>query len=149
MIYHRKAMDDIQPRRGWWYAKPAAWIKKEVTFGRQKLLLFWSRVRESNPPSRLGKPLYYRYTNPANGDSIITKAYGKSKRLLSKVKFRFIEPGCPGRQCVHSAAVIVTPLGVLGIFTSLNSDLSMRVVGAINDRPPNYMQANNWNFRRK
>jgi len=27
----------------------AAWIKKEVTFGRQKLLLFWSRVRESNP----------------------------------------------------------------------------------------------------
>ena len=40
MIYHRKAMDDIQPRWGWWYAKPAAWIKKEVTFGRQKLLLF-------------------------------------------------------------------------------------------------------------
>ena len=29
--------------------------------------LFWSRVRESNPPSRLGKPLYYRYTNPASG----------------------------------------------------------------------------------
>ena len=28
-------------------------------------VLFWSRVRESNPPSRLGKPLYYRYTNPA------------------------------------------------------------------------------------
>ena len=28
-------------------------------------LLFWSRIRESNPPSRLGKPLYYRYTNPA------------------------------------------------------------------------------------
>ena len=25
----------------------------------------WSRIRESNPPSRLGKPLYYRYTNPA------------------------------------------------------------------------------------
>lgn len=24
-----------------------------------------SRVRESNPPPRLGKPLYYRYTNPA------------------------------------------------------------------------------------
>ena len=29
------------------------------------VLFFWSRVRESNPPSRLGKPLYYRYTNPA------------------------------------------------------------------------------------
>ena len=28
-------------------------------------LFFWSRIRESNPPSRLGKPLYYRYTNPA------------------------------------------------------------------------------------
>ena len=27
---------------------------------------FWSRIRESNPPSRLGKPLYYRYTNPAD-----------------------------------------------------------------------------------
>ena len=49
MIYHRKAMDDIQPRWGWWYAKPAAWIKKEVTFGRQKLLLFWYTLRGSNP----------------------------------------------------------------------------------------------------
>ena len=29
-------------------------------------LCLWSRVRESNPPSRLGKPLYYRYTNPAS-----------------------------------------------------------------------------------
>ena len=26
---------------------------------------FWSRVRESNPPPRLGKPMYYRCTNPA------------------------------------------------------------------------------------
>jgi hypothetical protein len=25
----------------------------------------WSRVRESNPPPRLGKPMYYRCTNPA------------------------------------------------------------------------------------
>ena len=34
-----------------------------------RLVVFfiWSRVRESNPPSRLGKPLYYRYTNPALG----------------------------------------------------------------------------------
>ena len=30
-----------------------------------KPLLFWSRVRESNPPSRLGKPMHYRCTNPA------------------------------------------------------------------------------------
>ena len=25
----------------------------------------WSRIRESNPPPRLGKPMYYRCTNPA------------------------------------------------------------------------------------
>ena len=29
-------------------------------------LFVWSRVRESNPPPRLGKPMYYRCTNPAN-----------------------------------------------------------------------------------
>lgn len=29
-------------------------------------LSFWSRVRESNPPPRLGKPMYYRCTNPAH-----------------------------------------------------------------------------------
>ena len=40
--------DDIHAK-AWWYTKPAAWIKKEVTFGRQKLLLFWRRVRDSNP----------------------------------------------------------------------------------------------------
>ena len=43
--------DDIHAG-AWWYAKPAAWIKKEVTFGRQKLLLFWSGLRGSNPPPR-------------------------------------------------------------------------------------------------
>ncbi len=45
--------------------------------------LFWSRVRESNPPSRLGKPLYYRYTNPAYG-SIITDRNGNFNLFLSK-----------------------------------------------------------------
>ena len=30
-----------------------------------------------------------------------------------------------------------------------NSNLSMRGVGAVIDRPPNYLLANNWNFRRK
>ena len=38
--------DDIHAG-AWWYAKPAAWIKKEVTFGRQKLLLFWRAGRDS------------------------------------------------------------------------------------------------------
>ena len=37
--------DDIHAK-AWWYTKPAAWIKKEVTFGRQKLLLFWSRWQD-------------------------------------------------------------------------------------------------------
>ena len=40
--------DDIHAD-AWWYTKPAAWIKKEVTFGRQKLLLFWRKERDSNP----------------------------------------------------------------------------------------------------
>ena len=57
---------------------------KKVTFvGRQKWLFSWSRIRESNPPSRLGKPLYYRYTNPAYG-CIIAKGHGKSNHFLSK-----------------------------------------------------------------
>ena len=29
------------------------------------VLLFWSGIRESNPPPQLGKLMYYRYTNPA------------------------------------------------------------------------------------
>ena len=37
-------------------------LKKEGTL---RVPSFLSRIRESNPPSRLGKPLYYRYTNPA------------------------------------------------------------------------------------
>ena len=31
----------------------------------QSVSITWSRIRESNPPPRLGKPLYYRCTNPA------------------------------------------------------------------------------------
>ena len=46
-------------------------------------LFIWSRIRESNPPSRLGKPLYYRYTNPASV-GIIAKGQWKSKGLLSQ-----------------------------------------------------------------
>ena len=42
-----------------------AWQKKKSSQIHVDLGAFWSRVRESNPPSRLGKPLYYRYTNPA------------------------------------------------------------------------------------
>ena len=49
--------DDIHAD-AWWYAKPAAWIKKEVTFGRQKLLLFWRRVRDSNPRFLSESPVF-------------------------------------------------------------------------------------------
>ena len=51
---------------------------------RPEAACFWSRVRESNPPSRLGKPLYYRYTNPAGTAGIISKQAGKFNPFLSK-----------------------------------------------------------------
>ena len=44
---------------------------------------FWSRIRESNPPSRLGKPLYYRYTNPAC--SIDWGHYSRGKRKIQPI----------------------------------------------------------------
>ena len=34
----------------------ATWIKKEVTFGRQKLLLFWCGRRELNPYGKTTRP---------------------------------------------------------------------------------------------
>ena len=42
----RRCRDDIQSRKGWWYAKPAAWINKKGTFGRQKFSFCWRRRRE-------------------------------------------------------------------------------------------------------
>ena len=59
----------------------------------------WSRVRESNPPSRLGKPLYYRYTNPAFS-RIIAKPAGKSNHILS-IPFFLLQEGI-------SFAIIIT-----------------------------------------
>ena len=44
---------------------------------------FWSRIRESNPPSQLGKLLYYRCTNPAYR-CIITEPHEKSNHFLSE-----------------------------------------------------------------
>ena len=49
----------------------AAWIKKEVTFGRQKLLLFWWRRGESLSPAgsvRLGSD------RPPDGHSLPTRS---------------------------------------------------------------------------
>ena len=57
-------------------------------------LLFWSRIRESNPPSRLGKPLYYRYTNPASlGVGIIPEGNGKFNPFLSTGAGGFLPAG--------------------------------------------------------
>ena len=46
--------------------------------------LLWSWIGESNPPSRLGKPLYYRYTNPALREDIIPEGNGKFNPILSR-----------------------------------------------------------------
>ena len=48
----------------------------------------WSRVRESNPPSRLGKPLYYRYTNPAY-QWYYSRAQGKFQPLFVEILLSF------------------------------------------------------------
>ena len=48
-----------------WVRFPYLVFLQNRTTTRWVVVLFWSRIRESNPPSRLGKPLYYRYTNPA------------------------------------------------------------------------------------
>ena len=53
-------------------------------------VLFWSRVRESNPPSRLGKPLYYRYTNPALWGHY-SRQHMKNQAHFVTGKFRFIK----------------------------------------------------------
>ena len=42
---------------------------------------FWSRVRESNPPPRLGKPMYYRCTNPARYSYYISRGGKKQSRF--------------------------------------------------------------------
>ena len=61
----------------------------------------WSRIRESNPPPRLGKPMYYRCTNPALHGScvefldIIASFLQKSNRFLAKRKNR-ASGGRPG-----------------------------------------------------
>ena len=62
---------------------------KKENHGKSRGSLFWSRVRESNPTSRLGKPLYYRYTNPAS-ESIVSQPDGKFNLFLSNL---FPAPG--------------------------------------------------------
>ena len=82
-IYHR-SQSDIISKRYHPFRKERISLKKVSFVGRQKRLFFWSRVRESNPPSRLGKPLYYRYTNPASR-RIVAQVNGKFNRFLSKL----------------------------------------------------------------
>ena len=60
---------------------------KEVGASDMTLAPTWSRVRESNPPQRLGKPLYYRCTNPASFltclEGIIAEPFVKCNRNFS------------------------------------------------------------------
>ena len=66
-VYHQTAgrytlaRDEIQPRRGWWYTphfarwwytKPAAWINKKRTFGRQKFSFCWWGMVDSDHRSQ-------------------------------------------------------------------------------------------------
>ena len=55
------ARDEIQPQRGWWYTphvvrqwytKPAAWINKKRTFGRQKFSFCWWGMVDSDHRSQ-------------------------------------------------------------------------------------------------
>ena len=92
-VYHQAAgrctltRDEIQPHRGWWYTphfarwwytKPAAWIKKEVTFVYQKLLLFWRRRRDLNPRYPFG---VYTISNRARSASYATSPWVCSSKL--------------------------------------------------------------------
>ena len=64
----RRRADSLRPSSeisGGWGRSWTAGTQKRGT-RRSRVPLFWSRVRESNPPPRLGKPMYYRCTNPAN-----------------------------------------------------------------------------------
>ena len=65
--------------------RKAHFVRKRPHLSPRQMWPFsWSRVRESNPPSRLGKPLYYRYTNPARLDvGIIADGIENFKDFLS------------------------------------------------------------------
>ena len=99
---------------------------------------FWSRVRESNPPSRLGKPLYYRYTNPARlCKGIIAKQKGNFNLFLS-IKSAIVgknmvaksKPPCYNTACVHVAqpflCIGMSPSGKAPDFDSGISSVRIR-----------------------
>ena len=67
----------ISTTASWWYTKPAAWINKKGTFGRQKFLFCWSWWRDLNP-----RPIDYesialplRHTSVFGGDAVVGKAF--------------------------------------------------------------------------
>ena len=103
------------PRRGTVHRTvPFIWVRLPLFPKRKDTLAgvfsFWSRIRESNPPSRLGKPLYYRYTNPASGEGIIPECNGKSNHFLSEESFFLFRPD---RDCRKSAAAPFRRLRVI------------------------------------
>ena len=62
------------------YAERTLHKKKHTFVYRTKVCFSWSGVRESNPPPKLGKLLYYRCTNPASVP-IIAPAEQKGKQI--------------------------------------------------------------------
>ena len=113
-------------------------FKKRAFVGRQKCAFCWSRVRESNPPSRLGKPLYYRYTNPARlCKGIIAKQKGNFNLFLS-IKSAIVgknmvaksKPPCYNTACVHVAqpflCIGMSPSGKAPDFDSGISSVRIR-----------------------
>ena len=74
-----------------WNTRKAAWIQGTAPESIENPgAVFWSRVRESNPPSRLGKPMHYRCTNPALAAAnccsySIADSFAKFNRILTAV----------------------------------------------------------------
>ncbi len=69
------------------------------------VFFFWSRVRESNPPSRLGKPMHYRCTNPAFR-CLFSLA---QPERFGKSFFRFFLKKFPCPFCFPAPVVILSP----------------------------------------
>ena len=68
-VYHR-SQSDIISKIYHPFHKERISLKKVTFVGRQKWLFSWSGWWESNPPYRLGKPEFYRWTTSASVDSI-------------------------------------------------------------------------------
>ena len=94
---------------------------------------FWSRIRESNPPPRLGKPMYYRCTNPAyevfiavlcTADTGVLRSCAASVSLriffwlCQKLRCCASRPSCGGKMLVIEPASSAWEADVLPMYES-------------------------------